>query len=146
MYKRQFYTYEEFEQACSIDPDDDYSLVYYAVNMAESIQNQLDGGEPTFDASSLKGGGMGGGKGGMPDFGGEKSDGENADIGTKQNGNRPDGMQGGPSGMGGEGRMQQVRLKEYLPMILVCGGVFVIGTVFLAVFKRKKELKPPKGN
>ncbi len=76
-----FYTYEEFEQACSIDPDDDYSLVYYAVNMAESIQNQLDGGEPTFDASSLKG-----------------------------------------------------------------GGVFVIGTVFLAVFKRKKELKPPKGN
>lgn len=154
-----FYTYEEFEQACSIDPDDDYSLVYYAVNMAESIQNQLDGGEPTFDASSLKGGSMGGGKGGMPDFGGEKpdmenmpdfgrekSDGENADIGTKQNGNRPDGMQGGPSGMGGEGRMQQVSLKEYLPMILVCGGVFAIGAVFLAVFERKKELKPPKGN
>lgn len=82
-----FYTYEEFEQACSVDPTDEYSLVYYAVNMAESIQNQLAGGEPTFNTSSLKGGGMGGEKGGkgggMPDFDGEMPDfgGEMPDFG-----------------------------------------------------------------
>ena len=70
-----FYTYEEFEQACSIDPADEYSLVYYAVNMADSIRTQLAGGEPTFNTSSLKGGGMGmGGKGGLPNFGGEMPD------------------------------------------------------------------------
>ncbi|MBR5590215.1 MAG: CotH kinase family protein, partial [Anaerotignum sp.] len=82
-----FYTYEEFEQGCSVDPEDEYSLVYYAVNMAESIQNQLAGGEPTFDASSLKGGGMGfgGGKGGMPAFGGDMKLPEGVEL--------PDGMQ-----------------------------------------------------
>lgn len=147
-----FYSYEEFEQACSIDSADAYSLVYYAVNMAESIQNQLNGGEPTFDVSSLKGGGMGGGKGGMPDLDGEMSHMENMpdienmpDFGGKE-GNRPDGMEGGPGGMGGEGGMGQISLKEYLPVIAVCGGVFAAGAVFLLVFKRKKDLKPPKGN
>ena len=69
-----FCTYEEFEQACSTDPTDRYSLVYYAVNMAESIENQLSGGEPTFNTSSMKGGGMGGGGKGGPDFGGEMPD------------------------------------------------------------------------
>ena len=69
-----FCTYEEFEQACSTDPTDQYSLVYYAVNMAESIENQLNGGEPTFNTSSMQGGGMGGGGKGGPDFGGEKPD------------------------------------------------------------------------
>ena len=147
-----FYSYEEFEQACSIDPADAYSLVYYAVNMAESIQNQLNGGEPTFDVSSLKGGGMGGGKGGMPDLDGEMHHMENMpdrenmpDFGGKE-GNRPDGMEGGPGGMGGEGGLRQISLKEYLPVIAVCGGVFAAGAVFLLVFKRKKDLKPPKGN
>ncbi len=56
------------------DPTDQYSLVYYAVNMAESIENQLNGGEPTFNTSSMQGGGMGGGGKGGPDFGGEKPD------------------------------------------------------------------------
>lgn len=69
-----FCTYEEFEQACSTDPTDQYSLVYYAVNMAESIENQLNGGEPTFNTNSMKGGGFGGGGKGGPDFGGEKPD------------------------------------------------------------------------
>lgn len=67
-----FCTYEEFEQACSTDPTDQYSLVYYAVNMAESIENQLNGGEPTFNTSSMQGGGFGGGK--QSDFNGEKPD------------------------------------------------------------------------
>ena len=67
-----FCTYEEFEQACSTDPTDQYSLVYYAVNMAESIENQLNGGEPTFNTSSMQGGGFGGGK--QSDFNGEMPD------------------------------------------------------------------------
>lgn len=67
-----FCTYEEFEQACSTDPTDQYSLVYYAVNMAESIENQLNGGEPTFNTSSMQGGGFGGEK--QSDFNGEKPD------------------------------------------------------------------------
>ena len=50
------------------DPTDQYSLVYYAVNMAESIENQLNGGEPTFNTSSMQGGGMGGGGKGGPRF------------------------------------------------------------------------------
>jgi len=74
-----FYAYEEFEQGCSVDPEDHYSLVYYAVNMSESIRNQLAGGEPTFDTSSLQGGGMFKG-GGMPSFGGRKdADNESAE-------------------------------------------------------------------
>lgn len=72
MTRTAFCTYEEFEQACSTDPTDQYSLVYYAVNMAESLENQLSGGEPTFNTSSMQGGGMGGGGKGGPDFGGEK--------------------------------------------------------------------------
>lgn len=159
-----FYTYAEFEQACSIDPTDTYSLVYYAVNMAESIQNQLAGGEPTFDVSSLKGGGIGGGKGGMPDFGGEIPDfdgkqpdfgGEMPDFDGKQpdfGGEMPDfdGSGGNlpemPSGMGGERGRQSVDWKEALPMIAICGGAFAAGAVVLVFFRRKKELKPPKDN
>ena len=79
-----FYSYEEFEQGCSVDPKDPYSLVYYAVNMAESIRTQLAGGEPTFDTGSMQGGGMFmGGKG--PDFGGEMPafNGEMPDFGGK---------------------------------------------------------------
>lgn len=182
-----FYTYAEFEQACSVDPADTYSLVYYAVNMADSIQNQLAGGEPTFDTSSLQGSRNGGKGGGMPDFGGEMPERETVaempDFGrmpeqtearkgaeqsadtakpsepagqpaeteeTKQT-ERNFGGRGGnghemPGGMGGERGAQQVDLKEYLPTIAVCGGVFGVGAMVLALFKRKKELKPPKGN
>lgn len=67
-----FCTYEEFEQACSTDPTDQYSLAYYAVNMAESIENQLNGGEPTFNTNSMQGGGFGGEK--QSDFNGEMPD------------------------------------------------------------------------
>lgn len=186
-----FCTYEEFEQACSIDPTDQYSLVYYAVNMAESIENQLNGGEPTFNTSSMQGGGMGGGMGG-PDFGGEMPDmasrteqttdtqqndrsippdqnggqqggqmDENERTGqadgqqsgqadgqqSGQQGNPPDfgGGEKNPPGMPGQDN-KSVRLSDCLPAIAVCGGVFVVGAVVLILFKRKKDLKPPKEN
>ena len=204
-----FCTYEEFEQACSTDPTDQYSLVYYAVNMAESIENQLNGGEPTFNTSSIQGGGMGGGGKGGPDFGGEKPDmpsrteqsetSETAEaqamnltaeadrteqttdaqqndrpIPPDQNGGQmggqmdenertgqADGQQNGqqngqqgnppdfgggektPPGMPGQDN-KSVSLSDCLPMIAVCGGVFVVGAVVLILFKRKKDLKPPK--
>lgn len=210
-----FCTYEEFEQACSTDPTDQYSLVYYAVNMAESIENQLSGGEPTFNTSSMQGGGMGGGGKGGPDFGGEKPDmpgraeqsetSETAEAqamnltaeadrteqttDTQQNAQQNDrptppdqngGQQGGqmdenertgqqsgqqsgqqngqqgnppdfgggektPPGMPGQDN-KSVRLSDCLPTIAVCGGVFVVGVVVLILFKRKKDLKPPKEN
>lgn len=204
-----FCTYEEFEQACSTDPTDQYSLAYYAVNMAESIENQLSGGEPTFNTSSMQGGGMGGGGKGGPDFGGEKPDmpsrteqsetSETAEaqamnltaeadrteqITDAQQNDRPippdqnggqmggqmdenertgqqngqaDGQQSGqqgnppdfgggektPPGMPGQDN-KSVSLSDCLPMIAVCGGVFVAGVVVLILFKRKKDLKPPK--
>lgn len=184
-----FCTYEEFEQACSTDPTDQYSLVYYAVNMAESIENQLNGGEPTFNTSSMQGGGMGGGKGG-PDFGEEKPDmpsrteqttdaqqnaqqndrptppdqnggqqggqmdenersgqqsGQQTGQRTGQQGSPPDfgGGEKNPPGMPGQDN-KSVRLSDCLPAIAVCGGVFVVGVVVLILFKRKKDLKPPK--
>lgn len=187
-----FCTYEEFEQACSTDPTDQYSLAYYAVNMAESIENQLNGGEPTFNTSSMQGGGFGGGGKGGPDFGGEKPDmasrteqttdaQQNAqqndrptppDQNGGQQGGQMDenersgqqsgqadgqqsGQQGSPPDFGGgeknppgmpEQDNKSVRLSDCLPTIAVCGGVFVVGVVVLILFKRKKDLKPPKEN
>lgn len=181
-----FCTYEEFEQACSTDPTDQYSLVYYAVNMAESIENQLNGGEPTFNTSSMQGGGFGGGK--QSDFNGEMPDmasrteqttdaqqnaqqndrptppdqnggqqggqmDENEQSGQQsgqqngQQGNPPDfgGGEKNPPGMPGQDN-KSVRLSDCLPTIAVCGGVFVVGVVVLILFKRKKDLKPPKEN
>lgn len=175
-----FCTYEEFEQACSTDPTDQYSLAYYAVNMAESIENQLNGGEPTFNTSSMQGGGFGGGGKGGPDFGGEKPDmasrteqttdaqqndrptppdqnggqqggqmDENERSGQQngQQGSPPDfgGGEKNPPGMPGQDN-KSVRLSDCLPTIAVCGGVFVVGVVVLILFKRKKDLKPPKEN
>lgn len=181
-----FCTYEEFEQACSTDPTDQYSLVYYAVNMAESIENQLNGGEPTFNTSSMQGGGFGGGK--QSDFNGEMPDmasrteqttdaqqnaqqndrptppdqnggqqggqmDENEQSGQQsgqqngQQGNPPDfgGGEKNPPGMPGQDN-KSVSLSDCMPTIAVCGGVFVVGVVVLILFKRKKDLKPPKEN
>ena len=183
-----FCTYEEFEQACSIDPTDQYSLVYYAVNMAESIENQLNGGEPTFNTNSMQGGGFGGGGKGGPDFGGEMPDmasrteqttdaqqnaqqndrptppdqnggqqggqmdenersGQQSGQQNGQQGSPPDfgGGEKNPPGMPGQDN-KSVRLSDCLPTIAVCGGVFVVGVVVLILFKRKKDLKPPKEN
>lgn len=158
-----FCTYEEFEQACSTDPTDQYSLVYYAVNMAESIENQLNGGEPTFNTNSMKGGGFGGGGKGGPDFGGEMPDFTGGQQGGQMDENertgQADGQQSGqqgsppdfgggeknPPGMPGQDN-KSVRLSDCLPTIAVCGGVFVVGVVVLILFKRKKDLKPPKEN
>lgn len=181
-----FCTYEEFEQACSTDPTDQYSLVYYAVNMAESIENQLNGGEPTFNTSSMQGGGFGGEK--QSDFNGEKPDmpsrteqttdaqqnaqqndrptppdqnggqqggqmdenersGQQSGQQNGQQGSPPDfgGGEKNPPGMPGQDN-KSVRLSDCLPTIAVCGGVFVVGVVVLILFKRKKDLKPPKEN
>lgn len=189
-----FCTYEEFEQACSTDPTDQYSLAYYAVNMAESIENQLNGGEPTFNTSSMQGGGFGGEK--QSDFNGEKpdmpsrteqttdaqqnaqqndrptppdqnggqqggqmdenersgqqsgqADGQQSGQRTGQQGSPPDfgGGEKNPPGMPGQDN-KSVRLSDCLPTIAVCGGVFVVGVVVLILFKRKKDLKPPKEN
>lgn len=181
-----FCTYEEFEQACSTDPTDQYSLAYYAVNMAESIENQLNGGEPTFNTSSMQGGGFGGEK--QSDFNGEKPDmpsrteqttdaqqnaqqndrptppdqnggqqggqmdenersGQQSGQQNGQQGNPPDfgGGEKNPPGMPGQDN-KSVRLSDCLPTIAVCGGVFVVGVVVLILFKRKKDLKPPKEN
>lgn len=181
-----FCTYEEFEQACSTDPTDQYSLAYYAVNMAESIENQLNGGEPTFNTSSMQGGGFGGEK--QSDFNGEKPDmpsrteqttdaqqnaqqndrptppdqnggqqggqmdenersGQQSGQQTGQQGSPPDfgGGEKNPPGMPGQDN-KSVRLSDCLPTIAVCGGVFVVGVVVLILFKRKKDLKPPKEN
>lgn len=192
-----FCTYEEFEQACSTDPTDQYSLVYYAVNMAESIENQLNGGEPTFNTNSMQGGGFGGGKqsnfnGEMPGFNGEmlgmasrteqttdaqqnaqqndrptppdqnggqqggqmdenersgQQSGQQSGQRTGQQGSPPDfgGGEKNPPGMPGQDN-KSVRLSDCLPKIAVCGGVFVVGVVVLILFKRKKDLKPPKEN
>ena len=180
-----FCTYEEFEQACSIDPTDPYSLVYYAVNMSESIENQLNGGEPTFNTSSMQGGGFGGEmpgfNGEMPDMASRTEQTTDAQQNAKQN-DRPTppdqngGQQGGqmdengrsgqrsgqqsgqqgsppdfgggeknPPGMPGQDN-KSVRLSDCLPTIAVCGGVFVVGVAVLILFKRKKDLKPPKEN
>lgn len=170
-----FCTYEEFEQACSTDPTDQYSLVYYAVNMAESIENQLNGGDPTFNTNSMKGGGFGGGGKGGPDFGGEmpdftggqqggqmdenertgQADGQQSGQQNGQQNGQQSGQQGSPPDFGGGEKNppgmpgqdnKSVRLSDCLPTIAVCGGVFVVGVVVLILFKRKKDLKPPKEN
>ena len=79
-----FFTYDEFLEASSADATDPNSLVYFAVSMAESIENQLAGGEPTFNTSSFVAAAAGGG-GKRPgeDFGGmqdtEQTAGDTAD-------------------------------------------------------------------
>lgn len=177
-----FCTYAEFEQVCSTDPTDQYSLVYYAVNMSESIENQLNGGEPTFNTSSMQGGGFGGGKqsdfnGEMPDMasrteqttdaqqndrptppdqnGGQMGGQMDENERTGQQSGQQNGQQGSPPDFGGGEKTppgmpgqdnKSVRLSDCLPTIAVCGGVFVVGVVVLILFKRKKDLKPPKEN
>ncbi|WP_302768808.1 CotH kinase family protein [Anaerotignum lactatifermentans] len=64
-----FFTYDEFLEASSVDATDPNSLVYFAVSMAESIENQLAGGEPTFNTSSFVAAAAGGGKRPGGDFG-----------------------------------------------------------------------------
>lgn len=84
-----FFTYDEFLEASSDDATDPNSLVYFAVSMAESIENQLAGGEPTFNTSSFVAAAAGGG-GKRPgeDFGGmqdtEQTAGDTADDQTQR--------------------------------------------------------------
>lgn len=155
-----FYTYEEFEQGCSVDPEDNYSLVYYAVNMAESIKTQLaggmfkGGGMPPFggrEDADKKGAEMIPAMGEMPDFGGEMpAMGEMPDFGGEMpamgempdfGGERPEkGNKGGMPFPGGE-RQNQADIKEVLPTMAICGGVFLSGLVFAVVYKRKNKMK-----
>lgn len=64
-----FFTYDEFLEASFADATDPNSLVYFTVSMAESIENQLAGGEPTFNTSSFVAAAAGGGKRPGGDFG-----------------------------------------------------------------------------
>ncbi len=230
-----FFTYEEFLQASSADSQDSNSLVYFAVNMADSILNQLSGGEPTFNSSSFAVA-MGGGKGGGRDW---ARDGENetslqatedtaqtenqtkastaeseeppafsrqdggqmemnggrmgrgnagpqdtaaaemtleaesseeppemntqmseeqpaeapafnemAQEGTEENTVQGDGMARDKMGGRGGGQMggmdfggSRVSLEDVLPVILVCGVIFVGGFGYLLYFRRRKRLK-----
>lgn len=84
-----FFTYDEFLEASSADATDPNSLVYFAVSMAESIENQLAGGEPTFNTSSFVAAAAGGGgKRSGEDFGGmqdtEQTAGDTADDQTQK--------------------------------------------------------------
>lgn len=83
-----FFTYDEFLEASSADATDLNSLVYFAVSMAESIENQLAGGEPTFNTSSFVAAAAGGGKRPGEDFGGmqdtEQTAGDTADDQTQR--------------------------------------------------------------
>lgn len=84
-----FFTYDEFLEASSADATDPNSLVYFAVSMAESIENQLAGGEPTFNTSSFVAAAAGGGgKHPGEDFGGmqdtEQTAGDTADDQTQR--------------------------------------------------------------
>lgn len=84
-----FFTYDEFLEASSADATDPNSLVYFAVSMAESIENQLAGGEPTFNTSSFVAAAAGsGGKRPGEDFGGmqetEQTAGDTADDQTQR--------------------------------------------------------------
>ena len=83
---------------------------------------QMDENERTGQADGQQNGQQNGQQGNPPDFGGgEKT----------------------PPGMPGQDN-KSVSLSDCLPMIAVCGGVFVVGAVVLILFKRKKDLKPPK--
>ena len=74
----------------------------------------------------------------MPDFGGEMpAMGEMPDFG----GERPEeGNKGGMPFPGGE-RQNQADIKEVLPTMAICGGVFLSGLVFAVVYKRKNKMK-----
>lgn len=219
-----FFTYEEFLEASSTDSQDPNSLVYFAVNMADSILNQLSGGEPTFNSSSFAvsmGGGPGGGRdrgqaeenaaspqtaesmtqtadeaaaeeppadggrqaaffeedgGGMKMAGGQRGGGnptqtdtaqaepatdtqpsenqpagtpafnETTEEGTEENAAQDDGMardkMGGRGGFGGmEFGGSRVSLEDVLPVILICGVIFVGGFGYLLYFRRRKKIK-----
>ena len=86
-----FYTYEEFQEATSVSADDNHSLVYFAVNMAADIYNQLGGSEASFHTGSYQGSGMGGGGGGQRPNNGEGGGQRPEDAGGETNA-MPQGM------------------------------------------------------
>lgn len=104
-----FFTYDEFLEASSADATDPNSLVYFAVSMAESIETQLAGGEPTFNTSPFVAAAAGGG-GKRPgaDFGGmqetEQTAGDTADDQTQR---VPGEMAGQPPEMMAETQTEQ---------------------------------------
>ena len=87
--------------------------------------------------------------------GGQMDENERSGQQTGQQSGQQNGQQGSPPDFGGGEKNppgmpgqdnKSVRLSDCLPTIAVCGGVFVVGVVVLILFKRKKDLKPPKEN
>lgn len=94
-----FFTYDEFLEASSVDAADPNSLVYFAVSMAESIETQLAGGEPTFNTSSFVAAAAGGG-GKRPgaDFGGMQETEQTAGDTVEDQAQRAPGQMGDMAG------------------------------------------------
>lgn len=187
-----FFTYDEFLEASSADATDPNSLVYFAVSMAESIENQLAGGEPTFNTSSFVAAAAGGG-GKRPgeDFGGmqdtEQTAGDTVDDQTQrvpeqmgemagqppemtegteqtadtaqsdtaeandqtrkspeQMGDMPQRGEQGQRGGGPMGAMSRVTWQDAAPVLIVCGGIFLLGFGYLLYFRRRRRLSMPK--
>lgn len=148
-----FFTYDEFLEASSADATDPNSLVYFAVSMAESIENQLAGGEPTFNTSSFVAAAAGGGgKHPGEDFGGmqdtEQTAGDAADDQTQrvpeQMGDMPQRGEQGQRGGGPMGAMSRVTWQDAAPALAVCGGIFLLGFGYLLYFRRRRRLSMPK--
>ena len=93
------------------------------------------GGMPDF------GGGIPDFGGEMPDFGGEMTDKEGDFSSEERDDSKEPGdrFRGGMPGMPG-GRTQKVEVKDVLPEMIVCGGVFFVGLIIAVLYKRKKEL------
>lgn len=147
-----FFTYEEFLEASSADATDPNSLVYFAVSMAESIENQLEGGEPTFNTDSFAVLPAGGGKRPDEDFGGMR----NPTAATEQTaGNTteenepiwtvPEPMRDMPQRGGVPmGAVSRVTWQDAAPDLAVCGGIFLLGFGYLLYFRRRRKLSMPK--
>ena len=113
----------------------------------DAQQNTQQNDRPT--PPDQNSGQMGGQTGQIGQQNGQQNE-QTGQAGGQQNGqqsNPPDfgGGEKTPPGMPGQDN-KSVRLSDCLPTIAVCGGVFVVGVVVLILFKRKKDLKPPKEN
>ena len=148
-----FFTYDEFLEASSADATDPNSLVYFAVFMAESIETQLAGGEPTFHTSSFVAAAAdGGGKRPGEDFG-EMQDTEQTedDVTSEQTqkvpeqmGDMPQRGEQGQRGGGPMGAVSRVTWQNAAPALAVCGGIFLLSFGYLLYFRRRRRLSIPK--
>ena len=180
-----FFTYDGFLEASSVDATDPNSLVYFAVSMAESIETQLAGSEPTFNTSSFVAAAAGGKRPGE-DFGGmqemtaeteqtaddtaddqpqrvpgdmagqppEMTEGteQTADTAQSDTAEANDQTQKSPEQMGDMpqrgggpmGAMSRVTWQDAAPVLIVCGGIFLLAFGYLLYFRRRRRLSMPK--